>query len=35
METIDEEFDLFDWFDYDTLSNTGESGDGTLYVISW
>jgi hypothetical protein len=35
MADIDVDFDLFDWFDYDTISNQGESGDGTLYVFSW
>jgi hypothetical protein len=35
METIDGEFDLFDWLEYDTISNSGESGDGTLSVISY
>lgn len=34
METIDEEFDLFDWFDYDQIRNIGEGGDGTLLGIS-
>jgi hypothetical protein len=29
MEKIDVEFDLFDWFDFDTISNQGETGDGT------
>jgi hypothetical protein len=37
MADIDVEFDLFDWFDYDSISNQGASGDGTLlvYVFSW
>jgi hypothetical protein len=32
METIDEEFDFLEWFDYDTIGRNGEGNDGTLSV---